>query len=246
MGATTISEETIVIEKEREMANHSDDNYSDYYRKQEVKVYPSEFVVRAFLGSYPAHKINRDELPGKKVLDLGFGDGRNMSLLSDLGMEVHGVEVTQSICDLIAQRLARSGVLTETRVGRNHCIPYEDAFFDYILASSSCYYMDVNQQYSDNLNEISRVIKSGGLFVHSLPMPSTFIMENAVDLGGGHMEITQDPYGVRVGAILKKFDNPDEIEQALAPHFTDIRIGSCCDDYWGSKVHLWLVVCRKR
>ncbi len=225
--------------------NHSDDNYSDYYRKQQIKVYPSEFVIRAFLGRYPRHEIDHNKLPGKKILDLGFGDGRNLPLFSDLGMDVHGIEVTQAICDLVVQRMASMGVSLNARVGRNQHIPYEDDYFDYIVASSSCYYIDPGQKYSDNLNEISRVIKPGGLFIHSLPMPSTFIMDGAVDLGDGHMKITQDPYGVRVGAILKKFDNPEEIEQSLSPHFTDIRIGSCCDDYWGDKVHLWLVVCRK-
>jgi SAM-dependent methyltransferase len=228
------------------MTNHSDDNYSDYYRERDLKVYPSEFVIRSFLGAYPHHRIDRSTLPGKRVLDLGFGDGRNMGLLADLGMEVHGIEVTQSICDLITDRMARQGVCIDARVGRNQQIPYDDAHFDYVLASSSCYYIDPGHTYTDNLDEIARVVKPGGTFIHSLPMPTTFIMEGARDLGDGHMEITHDPYGVRVGAILKKFDSPEEIERTLAPHFTDIRIGSCRDDFWGSKVHLWLVACTRR
>jgi ubiquinone/menaquinone biosynthesis C-methylase UbiE len=228
------------------MANHSDDSYSDYYLKQEVRVYPSEFVIRTFLGNYPEHRIDRRALPGKRILDLGFGDGRNIPLLADLGFEVHGVEVTNLICELITQRMNHMGVKLEAKVGRNCQIPYADAYFDYVLASSSCYYIDRGATYADNLKEIARVIKPGGMFVHSLPMATTFIMEGAKDLGNGHMEITQDPYGVRVGAILKKFDTPIEIEDYLTPNFADIRIGSCRDDYWGSKVHLWLVVCTRR
>jgi SAM-dependent methyltransferase len=191
------------------MTIHSDDNYSDYYRQQCLKVYPSEFVIRAFLGAYPRHRIERAALAGKKALDLGFGDGRNLPLLADLGMAVHGIEVTQSICDLVTGRMAEVGVRFEARVGRNSHIPYDDATFDVVLASSSCYYMDPGKTYADNVAEIARVIKPGGLFVHSLPMPTTFIMDGAKDLGDGHMEITQDPYGVRVGAILKKFDDAE-------------------------------------
>jgi SAM-dependent methyltransferase len=228
------------------MTTHADDNYSDYYRKQDIKVYPSEFVIRAFLGNYPGHHFDRSTFTGKRVLDLGFGDGRNLPLLADLGMEVHGVEVTEAICNLITQRMAQAGVRVDARVGRNCELPYADAYFDYMLASSACYYMDPGRTYADNLREIARVIKPGGWFVHSLPMPTTFIMDGAKDLGDGHMEITRDPYGVRVGAILKKFDSETEIERYLAPHFTDIRIGSCRDEYWGSKVHLWLVACQRR
>jgi SAM-dependent methyltransferase len=228
------------------VTTHSDDNYSNYYREQVVKVYPSEFVIRAFLGAYPNHRIARGSLRGKKVLDMGFGDGRNLPLLADLGMDVHGIEVTQSICDLIMQRMANIGVTLEARVGRNREIPYEDAKFDVVLASNSCYYIDSVDTYEDNLAEIARIVKPGGLFIHSLPMPTTFIMDGAKDLGSGHMEITRDPYGVRVGAVLKKFDTPEEVERYLATHFCDVRVGSCRDDFWGSRVHLWLVVCTRR
>lgn len=229
------------------MANENDENYNSYYRKLDVlNVYPTEWVIRSFLGAYPNLKIDKAELFGKNILDLGFGDGRNMPLLADLGLKIHGVEVTQDICTNITERMTKVGVKVEARVGRNAQIPYDDAYFDHVLACSACYYIDEGQKFSDNLTEIARVMKPNGLFVHCLPMPTTFIMENAQDLGDGHMRITQDPYGVRVGAVLKKFDNPEEIEHALSPWFTDIRIGSCRDDYWGSKVHLWFVVCRRR
>lgn len=226
--------------------NETDDSYSDYYHNFDIKVYPSEFVIRAFLGSYPGHHINRSDLSGKKILDLGFGDGRNMPLFFNLGMEVHGVEVTQSICELVKKRMKHEGIMVETRVGRNQDIPYDDNHFDYVLASSSCYYMDQGCKYQDSVDEIYRILKPGGMFIHSLPMPSTFIMENAIDTGDGHMRITQDPYGVRVGAILKSFDDVNDIENHLKQKFTDIQIGSVKDDYWGRKVHLWLVACIKK
>lgn len=228
------------------MSIDADTNYSEYYRKQAIKVYPSEFVIRAFLGNYPKHHFDRAGFVGRRVLDLGFGDGRNLPLLADLGMEVHGVEVTQEICDLVTQRMANAGIRIEARVGRNCALPYPDAHFDFVLASSACYYMDPGRTYDENVREIARILKPDGWFVHSLPMPTTFIMEAAKDLGAGHMEITQDPYGVRVGAILKKFDDPAEIESYLAPQFCNIRIGSCRDDFWGSKVHLWLVAAQRK
>jgi ubiquinone/menaquinone biosynthesis C-methylase UbiE len=229
------------------MITENDTNYSSYYRNQNViKVYPTEFVIRSFLGKYPRHRMDKAQLKGQTILDLGFGDGRNMPLFADLGMTIHGVEVTPEICTQITERMAGYGITIEARAGRNALIPYPDAYFDNILACNSCYYIDAGQTYTDNLTEIARVIKPGGTFVHSLPMGTTFIMDGAKDLGDGHMEITQDPYGVRVGAILKKFDNEEQIRSALEPWFTDIRIGSCLDDYWGDKVHLWFVVCKRK
>lgn len=229
------------------LSSKSDDKYSGHYQKVSEHVYPSEFLVRALMGSYPNHKIDRTALAGKRVLDLGFGDGRNMALLVNMGMEVHGVEVTQAICDLVRVKFERQGLPIELRVGRTESIPYEDNFFDYVIASSSCYYMSPGIDYFDHVKEIARVLKPNvGMFIHSLPMKTTFIMNNAIDLGNGHMQIVEDPYGVRVGAILKQFDTEAEIDKYLAHHFCDIRIGASRNDYWGEAVHLWLVVCRRR
>ena len=229
------------------MTTVNDKSYGSYYQNQDlIKVYPTEFVIRSFLGNYPNLHIGKASLAGNKVLDLGFGDGRNMVFLADLGMQVHGVEVTSDICDHIVDKMLKNGVIIEAKQGRNNSIPYTDHYFDNVLACNSCYYIDEGTTFSDNLMEISRVLKPGGLFIFSLPMGTTFIMDEAIDQGAGYMQITQDPYGVRVGAVLKKFDSKEEIMTALNPLFEDIRIGSCKDDYWGSLVHLWFVVCKRR
>jgi SAM-dependent methyltransferase len=227
-------------------ANEIEAKYDAFYRKRTAtKVYPVEFVVRAFLGTYPRLKADAATLRGK-VLDLGFGDGRNVLLLSDLGLEVHGVEITEEICRRAAARMKELGVTFETRVGRNAGLPYEDGFFDHVVACHSCYYVDAGTRFADNVGEIGRVAKPGGLFVHSLPIGSSYIFRGAADLGDGHMQIANDPYGVRNGYVLKKFDSPGEIEAALSPMFEDVRIGSCKSDWWGIDEHVWIVVCRRR
>ena len=68
-----------------------DDSYGAFYQQRNPEhVYPVEFVVRAFLGNYPGHKTDKSSYPGQRVLDVGFGDGRNMPLLDNLGMQVFG------------------------------------------------------------------------------------------------------------------------------------------------------------
>ena len=219
--------------------------YGAFYRDRDpFHVYPVEFVVRAFLGNYPRHKTSKDDYPGRRVLDLGFGDGRNMPLLSNLGMRVYGVEISQHICDLTQARMKRLGVDVETRVGRNNRIPFADGFFDTVLACHACYYVDAGSNFSDNVNEIARVLKPAGQFVFSAPTASSYIMRGAEDLGDGHMRIANDPYGVRNGAILKKFDRESDIATALSPAFDEFSIGSCRNDFWGIEEHVWIVVCR--
>jgi hypothetical protein len=106
--------------------------------------------------------------------------------------------------------------------------------------------VDAGTKFADNIGEIGRVTKPGGLFVHSLPIGSSYIFRGATDLGDGHMRIANDPYGIRNGYVLKKFDAPDEIERALSPMFPDVCIGSCRSDWWGIEEHVWIVVGRRR
>jgi SAM-dependent methyltransferase len=220
--------------------------YDDFYRTRNPEyVYPVEFVVRAFLGNYPRLKNNKAAYPGTRVLDLGFGDGRNMPLLHNLGMRVSGVEISQEICDLTQARMKGLGVEVELNVGRNHSLPYDDRTFDTVLACHACYYIDPGTRFTDNLREIARVMKDGGSFVFSIPIGTSYIMRGARHLGDGHMEIANDPYGVRNGYILKKFDSEDEIRAGLSPAFSDFEIGSCRNDFWGIEEHVWIVRCRK-
>lgn len=220
--------------------------YDAFYRERNPEyIYPVEFVVRAFLGNYPRLTNQAGSYVGARVLDLGFGDGRNMQLLSNLGMTVYGVEITEDICTRTTNRMRHLGVTVETRVGRNCHIPYENMFFEHILACHACYYVDPGMQFSDNVREIARTLQPNGRFVFSAPIGSSYIMRGARNLGDGHMEIVNDPYGLRNGYVLKKFDSESEIEAALSPAFTDFRIGSCRNDFWGIEEHVWTVVCRR-
>ena len=49
-------------------------------------------------------------------------------------------------------------------------IPFDDAFFDAVLACHACYYVDPGTRFGDNVNEIARVLKPGGSFVFSAPI----------------------------------------------------------------------------
>lgn len=216
-----------------------------YAERRPDHVYPVEFVVRAFLGNYPRLTRSSRGYQGDSILDLGFGDGRNMPLLFNLGMRVYGVEITEQICTAATERMRRLGVTVENRVGRNCAIPFPDGFFNHVLACHACYYVDPGSYFEDNLREIARVLRPGGRFVFSAPIGTTYIMEGARDLGGGHMEIANDPYGVRNGSVMRKFDDESEIKVALSPLFEDVRIGACRNDFWGIDEHVWTVVCTR-
>ncbi|TDP71396.1 class I SAM-dependent methyltransferase [Roseateles toxinivorans] len=236
------------------MKNNVREEYSSFHlSKASIHSYPTEWVIRTMLGSYPGLRLDKSRYPGGKVLDLGFGDGRNIQLLHNCGLAIHGVEVSEETCELVRGRLAGTGVAADLRVGSNARIPFEDACFDYILACASSYYIDNGGSFADNLAEMSRVLKSGGYLIANFPVFSpapqiideNFILKGCEPTADGHVIIRNDVYGLRNGYKFKAFKDATELEQTLSPLFCDFSVGQMFDNYYGIQVNQLAVVCRK-
>lgn len=229
-------------------------SYTEFHNKRaSAHNYPTEWVIRTLLGSYPGLKIDKSNYVGGKVLDLGFGDGRNIQLLHNCGLLVHGVEITQAICDSVQEMLSKKDIKADLRVGSNVNIPFPDNHFDFIVASSSCYYVDTNTTFSDNLTELSRVLKSNGYLIANFPLfsesPSieeSFILKNCEYTQDGLIIIRNDIYGIRNGYTFKAFRNVQELEREIGPFFHEIYTGKTYDDYFGVQINALISVARKR
>lgn len=207
-------------------------------------IYPTEFIIRTFLGSYPKLNLNKN-MAGKSVLDLGFGDGRNMPLFRNMGMNIYGIEISESICESVRERVSKIGIECELRVGLNSNIGFGDAFFDYVVACHSIYYVSDEKFFSDNLSEVARVMKDDSTLIFSLPQPDTFILEGADDIGNGHFIIRKDPFNLRNGTVFKVFRDDGDIRSCFSELFYDISLGECRDDFYGLQQNVW-IGCAKR
>jgi SAM-dependent methyltransferase len=211
-----------------------------YSRKNPAKVYPVEFVVRTLLGTYPGLNIDRTTYAGSRILDLGFGDGRNMPLLHDLGFDVFGVEISDEICQLTSNRMQRLGVPVIVKTGSNAHIPFDDGVFDFVLSCHACYYVGPGESFSDNLDEIARVLRPGGRFIFSLLKSDSYLLDGATPLQDGHYRVTRDPYEVRNGSVLRAFASYGEVRAELGRRFSDLALGLCENDYYGIYEKVWI------
>jgi len=216
-----------------------------YASRTSPRVYPTEFVVRTLLANYPGLNFRKPGA-GARILDVGFGDGRNTAFLCDQGFAVSGIEIAQGIVDRTSARLAQLGHTPDLRVGRNSRIPFEDGYFDGILACHSCYYCDEGELFVDNLREYARVLKRGGSLIASIAARSSYIFEGAVECPDGSFVIANDPYGNRNGYRLQAFGRECDIEECMSPFFGDFSFGFADNNYYGVSERVFWVVCERR
>ncbi len=222
-----------------------DSAYENYYKKRDSDrhIYPVEFVVRVFLGTYPLLKMDKENYSGKQILDLGYGDGRNFPLLNNLGFSITGVEISEHINELAKLKFSNLGIPINLKVGRNSSIPFDNQQFDYVLACHAIYYVDEGESFAENLKEVARVMKHGGRLIASLPKTTGTITQNTKPLGDGHVEITCDPLGLRNGTIFRVFETKQDIIDTFGQYFENLTIGGCDDEYFGIQQNVWTLVC---
>jgi SAM-dependent methyltransferase len=207
--------------------------------------YPSQGLIRILRGTYPDHQpIDLKQL---MILDLGSGDGRNSEYLRTLGGKVYGVEISEEICDLSARLYPQ----VQFQVGDSGNIPFPESFFDVSVAWNSIYYMrDAGDRIVDYFRQMFRVTKSGGRAILSIPMPTNFIYESCSTLEKSvnyeQVEITQDPFGVRNGQIMTKFNDLIGLKNTLLEAgFKEILSGEEKGLWFGLQYDWWVLDCKR-
>lgn len=109
-------------------------------------------------------------LEGKRVLDVGCGDGLNSAMLAVMGAEITGVDISPKSIELAQRRADENGVADKIKF---ICSPIETAelpeqYFDIIWGDSVLHH--VLDELDVVLQRLHKCLKHDGMFVFAEPM----------------------------------------------------------------------------
>jgi ubiquinone/menaquinone biosynthesis C-methylase UbiE len=147
-----------------------------YKRRENFVFYPNDEVVR-FVARHLRRRVGLDDVVdvlaganGSKVVDIGCGIGRNLVFGHEMGLDMHGIDLSQNAVDVARDWLSRRGVtdvVERVRAGDIQQLPWPTGYFDHAMSDSVLDSMPFDVARAGVL-EIARVMQSGGYFYCNL------------------------------------------------------------------------------
>ncbi|UCE79707.1 MAG: class I SAM-dependent methyltransferase [Nitrospiraceae bacterium] len=110
--------------------------------------------------SYELHEYK--DFAGKKVLDVGSGNGYVLSKYAREGAEVYGVDITRTAVDLCHKRFELLGLRGNFSVTNAEVLPFKDNTFDCVCSMGVLHH---TPDTGKAVSEIHRVLKRGGRLI---------------------------------------------------------------------------------
>jgi len=148
-----------------------------------------------------------------KSLEIGAGLGSHIPHEDLATQAYHVVELRPEMAAEIRRRFAQVPVTVADCQGR---LPYPDAYFDRVIA---IHVLEHLPNLPAALNEVRRVLKSGGVFAIVYPCDPGFAYWIARKISAERL--FRAKYGVPYGWLIRRehINNPKEIETELARRF---------------------------
>ena len=101
-----------------------------------------------------------------RILDIGCGNGRALSLLKERGWDTYGVEVNSQAVDI-----ARDKLNLKVQLGNISDVEFQNNFFDVVIMTHSLEHMANPKEI---LRKVNRILKVGGTLIVTIPNADSF------------------------------------------------------------------------
>lgn len=140
-------------------------NYTDPYEREKLI---RDWVQKGDVAERVVEDFNQraGAVRGKKLLDIGFGNGLYSVAFARAGAEAYGLEVNDVLLQIAYENARDAGIEVDFRVYDGNKLPFADDFFDYIFSVSVIEHVTDARML---LREAGRVLKPGGKFYLAFP-----------------------------------------------------------------------------
>ncbi len=128
-------------------------DYFEFFDKQREQIDSAEDAERI-------HDFA--SFPGKKVLEVGCGNGYVLSRYARQGADVVGVDITRTAVELCRQRFAHMNLAGTFQEADAERLPFADATFDCVCSMGVLHHVPDTRR---AVTEIHRVLKPGGRLI---------------------------------------------------------------------------------
>lgn len=188
--------------------------------------WPSESLIRLFKGKYIPGADQRYK--GKKVLEVGVGNGNNLVFLHSLGLSLCGTEVSSAVCRMARERLAGIGIKADLRVGTNRRLPFASNTFDYLVSWYVIHYEKSLADIEKAIAEYRRVLKPGGRLFVATTGPGHLLLKGA-EAAAPHFYKIRRKDDFRYGHIHFSFESEERVRHYFGKRFKDVLVGRVRD-----------------
>ena len=146
------------------MNSYREFDYLNYYKNWggESNSYLEKVTLKLIrINSYPRHQRSRIE-----ILDIGFGVGTLLKILTRRGFKTSGIEISEASIIKLNKELEAQKIDTNIMKGDILALPFSDNYFDIVVA------LEVLEHTVDlprAAKELNRVLKPGGILIISTP-----------------------------------------------------------------------------
>ena len=212
------------------------ENYVNHYLN--IKgVYPSVFALKMFLGKNPDLDLRDEDFSGKSILDVGFGDGRDLVLFHSLGFDVFGVEVDRQVVEHTQRKLDTIGLKTKLTIGYNDETGFGRNSLDYVYSCAALMYLrSYESSIHKTLSHVYDILKPGGRIFGTFTRFDSHITNESTKVDQNRI-ICKDPfYKQRVGQLYWLHNSKNEVKSDLLnAGFSDCKIYIYDVDWFGTR-----------
>jgi ubiquinone/menaquinone biosynthesis C-methylase UbiE len=145
-----------------------------------------------------------------RVLDLGFGAGRNLIYTAEQGFEAHGVEMSETGLNVTKKRLKKRNLGAHILKGDMNILPYIDSCFDTVICLFTIYHQKLIG-IQTTISETHRILRKGGVLLMNFQSKRS-------DMYGKGVKVEEDTFIRQNGpekGVIHHFTDKEEIAKLL-------------------------------